>query len=86
MRGEAGKALENGGDRRRRIEAYASDPANTPFQLVVGARRSLADLGAIRTRWQHATGQIPPQRPRPAPTTRAGPPTTTAARPTRATR
>ncbi|MDH2388641.1 DnaB-like helicase N-terminal domain-containing protein [Streptomyces sp. HNM0663] len=70
----------------RRIEAYADDPANTPFQLVVGARRSLADLGAIRTRWQHATGQIPPQRPRPAATTRAGPPTTTAARSARATR
>ncbi|MBT2363896.1 replicative DNA helicase [Streptomyces sp. ISL-10] len=70
----------------RRIEAYASDPANTPFQLVVGARRALADLGAIRTRWQHATGRILPQRPRPAPTTRAGPPTTAAARTTRATR
>ncbi|MEU9290276.1 DnaB-like helicase N-terminal domain-containing protein [Streptomyces sp. NPDC048275] len=70
----------------RRIEAYASDPANTPFQLVVGARRSLADIGAIRTRWQHATGPVPPQRPRPTPTTRAGPPTTTAARAARATR
>lgn len=70
----------------RRIEAYAGDPANTPFQLVVGARRSLADLGAIRARWQHATGRIFPQRPRPAPTTRAGPPTTTAARTARATR
>ncbi|MFK4688311.1 DnaB-like helicase N-terminal domain-containing protein [Streptomyces pristinaespiralis] len=70
----------------RRIEAYADDPANTPFQLVVGARRSLADLGAIRTRWQHATGRSLPQRPRPAPTTRAGPPTTMAARTARATR
>jgi replicative DNA helicase len=70
----------------RRIEAYAGDPANTPFQLVVGARRALADLGAIRTRWQHATGRILPQRPRPAPTTRAGPPTTTAARTARTTR
>ncbi|OXZ00325.1 replicative DNA helicase [Streptomyces diastatochromogenes] len=70
----------------RRIEAYACDPATTPFQLVVGARRALADLGAIRTRWQHATGLVPPQRPRPAATTRAGPPTTTAARAARATR
>ncbi|MDX3244883.1 DnaB-like helicase N-terminal domain-containing protein [Streptomyces sp. ME18-1-4] len=70
----------------RRIEAYAGDPANTPFQLVAGARRSLADIGAIRTRWQHATGTVPPQRPRPAPTTRAGPPTTTAAHIARATR
>jgi replicative DNA helicase len=70
----------------RQIETYASDPANTPFQLVVGARRSLADISAIRTRWQHATAPVPPQRPRLAPTTRAtraGPPTTTAARATR---
>lgn len=70
----------------RHIEAYADDPANTPFQLVVGARRSLADIGAVRTRWQHATGPVTPQRPRPAPTTRAGPPTTTAARTARAAR
>ncbi|MFE1987105.1 DnaB-like helicase N-terminal domain-containing protein [Streptomyces mirabilis] len=73
----------------RRIEAYAGDPANTPFQLVVGARRSLADIGAVRTRWQRATGTVPTPRPRPAPTTRAGPPTTTAActgRAARATR
>lgn len=72
----------------RRIEAYASDPTNTPFQLVVGARRALADISAVRTRWQHATGATPPQQRRPAPTTRAGPPTTAArtARTTRATR
>ncbi|MFJ4828846.1 DnaB-like helicase N-terminal domain-containing protein [Streptomyces sp. NPDC088747] len=73
----------------RRIEAYADDPANTPFQLVVGARRALADIAAVRTRWQHATGATPPQQRRVAPATRAGPPTTTAAhaaRPTRATR
>ncbi|MFF3501129.1 DnaB-like helicase N-terminal domain-containing protein [Streptomyces sp. NPDC003247] len=70
----------------RRIEAYADDPANTPFQLVVGARRSLADISAIRTRWQHATGTVPTPRPRPAPTTRAGPPTTTAAHAARAAR
>ncbi|MFI5801100.1 DnaB-like helicase N-terminal domain-containing protein [Streptomyces sp. NPDC051677] len=73
----------------RRIEAYASDPANTPFQLVVGTRRSLADIGAVRTRWQHASGTVPTPQPRPAPTTRAGPPTTTVphtARAARATR
>ena len=73
----------------RRIEAYAGDTANTPFQLVVGARRSLADIGAIRTRWEHATGTVPTPRPRPAPTARAGPPTTTVAftgRAARATR
>ncbi len=63
----------------RRITAYAGDPANTPFQLVVGARRSLADISGIRTRWQHATKTNPTPRPRPAPTTRAGPPTTTSA-------
>lgn len=76
----------------RRIEAYASDSANTPFQLVVGARRSLADIAAIRSRWQHATGPAPARRPRLAPPARAGPPTTTAAavaptaRPARAAR
>lgn len=63
----------------RHIEAYAGDPANTPFQLVVGARRSLADIAAVRTRWQHATQPVPTRRPRHAPPTRAGPPTTTAA-------
>lgn len=70
----------------RRIEAYASDPANTPFQLVIGARRALADVAAVRTRWQHATGATPPQRRRPACTTRAGPPTTKAAHAARSTR
>ncbi|MGC4951104.1 DnaB-like helicase N-terminal domain-containing protein [Streptomyces sp. DT224] len=69
----------------QRIEAYAAAPATTPFQLVVGARRALADLGAVRTRWQYATGTGPPPRPRPATAARAGPPTT-AARPARATR
>ncbi|AXG80748.1 DnaB-like helicase N-terminal domain-containing protein [Streptomyces paludis] len=70
----------------RRIEAYAGDPANTPFQLVVGARRALADISAVRTRWQHATKTAPPQRRRPAPTSRAGPPTTTPAHTARSTR
>ncbi|WP_079080714.1 DnaB-like helicase N-terminal domain-containing protein [Streptomyces ardesiacus] len=70
----------------RRIEAYAGDPANTPFQLVVGARRALADIAAARTRWQHATGGTPPQQRRPAPAIRAGPPTTTAAHTARSTR
>lgn len=70
----------------RRIQAYAGDPANTPFQLVVGARRALADIAAARTRWQHATGATPPQQRRPAPTTHAGRPTTTAAHAARSTR
>lgn len=70
----------------QRIEAYAGDPANTPFQLVVGARRALADIAAVRTRWQNATRPAPPRQPRAAPPTRAGPPTTTAAHTARATR
>ncbi|MER6085263.1 DnaB-like helicase N-terminal domain-containing protein [Streptomyces sp. NPDC001833] len=72
----------------RQIMAYADDPANTPFRLVVGARRALADIAAVRTRWQHATAppSCPPPRRRPAPTTRAGPPTTTAAPTTPSTR
>ncbi|MFD5108935.1 DnaB-like helicase N-terminal domain-containing protein [Streptomyces cinereoruber] len=59
----------------RRIQAYSDDPLITPFQLVAGARRALADIGAVRTRWQHATGRPLPQRARAAPTTRAGPST-----------
>ncbi|MFD5256821.1 DnaB-like helicase N-terminal domain-containing protein [Streptomyces bobili] len=70
----------------RRIEAYAGDPVNTPFQLVVGARRALADIAAVRTRWQYATQAAPPQQRRPAPAIRAGPPTTTAAHAARSTR
>lgn len=63
----------------RHIEAYANDPANTPFQLVVGARRALADINAIRTRWHTATSPQPQPPPpsRPAPGIRTGPPTTT---------
>lgn len=70
----------------RRIEAYAGDPATTPFQLVVGARRALADTAAVRARWQNATGGTPPQQRRSAPSIRAGPPTTTAAHAARSTR
>ncbi|SCE53358.1 DnaB-like helicase N terminal domain-containing protein [Streptomyces sp. SolWspMP-5a-2] len=70
----------------RRIEAYADDPANTPFQLVVGARRALADIDAVRTRWQNATQAAPPQQQRPAPAIRVGPPITTAAHAARSTR
>ncbi|MFD6343447.1 DnaB-like helicase N-terminal domain-containing protein [Streptomyces roseolus] len=62
-------------DAARRIQAYSDDSMNTPFQLVAGARRTLADIGAVRTRWQHATGRPLPQRARAAPTTRAGPST-----------
>ncbi|MFZ3470471.1 DnaB-like helicase N-terminal domain-containing protein [Streptomyces sp. 4.24] len=59
------------------IHAYTNDPANTPHQLITGSRRALADLGAVRARWQHATrppSAVPP-RAKPAPASRAGPPT-----------
>ncbi|MFE2942972.1 DnaB-like helicase N-terminal domain-containing protein [Streptomyces sp. NPDC059255] len=42
-----------------RIEAFASDPVSTPYQLVLGSRRALADLHAVRTRWNHATSPPP---------------------------
>ncbi|MFC5032827.1 replicative DNA helicase [Streptomyces sp. So13.3] len=66
------------------IEAFTNDPAITPNQLVVGSRRALADLSAVRTRWQHATTPAPavppsPTKPRRTPhVPRAGPPRTTA--------
>ncbi|MCL7493827.1 replicative DNA helicase [Streptomyces sp. MCA2] len=65
----------------RRIEAFTEDPATTPYQLVVGSRRALADLSAIRTRWQHATSPAPKSRPartRGTAAPRASPPRTTA--------
>lgn len=68
----------------RHILAYAGDPANTLFQLVVGSRRAVADVGAVRSRRQHATAAL--STPRPAPSTRAGPATTTAAHVARSTR
>jgi hypothetical protein len=70
----------------RSIEAFTQDPATTPYQLVVGSRRALADLSAVRTRWEHATSPslAPTDRPGRARATRAtgvpraGPPQTTA--------
>ncbi|ROQ70141.1 DnaB helicase-like protein [Streptomyces sp. 840.1] len=60
-----------------RVAAYAEDPANTPHQLINGSRRALADLTALRTRWQRSTAPTPPTAPR-APRSpavaRAGPP------------
>ncbi|MFD9327822.1 DnaB-like helicase N-terminal domain-containing protein [Streptomyces sp. NPDC060065] len=38
-----------------RITAYTDDPANTPHQLITGSRGALADLNALRTRWNRAT-------------------------------
>ncbi|MFJ5045444.1 DnaB-like helicase N-terminal domain-containing protein [Streptomyces anulatus] len=60
-----------------RIATYAEDPANTTHQLITGSRRALADLTALRTRWQRSTTPTPPTTPRaprsPA-VSRAGPP------------
>ncbi|MDO0936399.1 DnaB-like helicase N-terminal domain-containing protein [Streptomyces sp. DG2A-72] len=62
----------------QRITAYTDDPANTPHQLITGSRRALADLNALRARWNRATTPAPspttsaPARSAPLP--RAGPP------------
>ncbi|MBU7598873.1 replicative DNA helicase [Streptomyces sp. P38-E01] len=58
----------------RRINAYATDLAITPFQLVAVARRAIAEISAVRARWQHAS-PAPRQSPHSA---RVCPPTTTA--------
>ncbi|MFJ7589444.1 DnaB-like helicase N-terminal domain-containing protein [Streptomyces sp. NPDC097617] len=59
-------------------QTLTQDRANSVHQLVTGSRRALADLTAVRARWQHATGQTATERPRPRPTpaSRAGPPNT----------
>ncbi|MFI5982134.1 DnaB-like helicase N-terminal domain-containing protein [Streptomyces sp. NPDC051555] len=58
------------------IHAFTNDPSNTPHQLITGSRRALADLGALRARWHHATRPPAARQPRaqPAPASRAGPP------------
>ncbi|MFD9715775.1 DnaB-like helicase N-terminal domain-containing protein [Streptomyces sp. NPDC059076] len=72
-----------------RIRAYTEDPANSVHQLVIGSRRALADLTAIRTRWERTTSRTPgrSRAPRTTAATRAGPLRTTApGRPTRPSR
>ncbi|MGD3109295.1 DnaB-like helicase N-terminal domain-containing protein [Streptomyces sp. YGL11-2] len=71
-----------------RIAAYAHDPANTPHQLITGSRRALADLTALRTRWQRSTTPTPPapRAPRSPALSRAGPPPRATAAGTRALR
>ncbi|MDT0382567.1 DnaB-like helicase N-terminal domain-containing protein [Streptomyces sp. DSM 42041] len=63
-----------------RIEAHTKDPTNTPYQLIVGTRRALADLSGARARCHRATSSPPaasPERTRAAsPPPRAGPPPT----------
>uniref|UniRef100_UPI003C7D3775 DnaB-like helicase N-terminal domain-containing protein n=1 Tax=unclassified Streptomyces TaxID=2593676 RepID=UPI003C7D3775 len=78
----------------RTIEAFTDDAASTPYQLVVGSRRALADLSAVRTRWRHATSPSPQpadrtpraRARRAAGVPRAGPPQTTAPSATRSPR
>lgn len=71
------------------IRAYVDDPANSVHQLVTGSRRALANLSAIRVRWQRTLLRAPaPSRaPRTTAAARAGPLRTTApARPARTSR
>ncbi|MEV7064291.1 DnaB-like helicase N-terminal domain-containing protein [Streptomyces collinus] len=61
------------------IETFTNDPATTPYQVVVGSRRALADLHTLRTRWNHANTPAPttsPARARTSAPPRAGPPRT----------
>ncbi|GAA2657750.1 DnaB-like helicase N-terminal domain-containing protein [Streptomyces lunalinharesii] len=73
----------------RQIEDLTDDPATTPQQLLLGSRRALAGLNAVRARWHQATSPSPTP-PRPAPKSpvrpRAGPPWTTAPSPSRVSR
>ncbi|WP_260610009.1 DnaB-like helicase N-terminal domain-containing protein [Streptomyces sp. WAC06614] len=79
-----------------RIAALTADEATTVHQLVIGSRRTLSALSAVRRRWHEATGSLPrtppPRRPavsRPSPVTsvrpaaRAGPGPRAPARPGR---
>ncbi|OKJ72211.1 DnaB-like helicase N-terminal domain-containing protein [Streptomyces sp. CB02460] len=69
--------LARAGDVAARIATYAEDPANTTHQLITGSRRALADLAALRTRWQRSTAPTPPTAPRTSrgpSVSRAGPP------------
>lgn len=42
-----------------RIVVFADDPANTPYQLITGCRRALAEFASLRTRWNRATQPAP---------------------------
>ncbi|WP_435598694.1 DnaB-like helicase N-terminal domain-containing protein [Streptomyces anulatus] len=46
-----------------RIVVFVDEPANTPYQLITGCRRALAEFASLHTRWNRAT--------QPAPTTPA---------------
>lgn len=63
-----------------RVEAITDDPATTPYQLVIGTRRALADLNSPRTRWERASHRAPTSGPAPTWTSlppRVGPPPVT---------
>ncbi|MER6031669.1 DnaB-like helicase N-terminal domain-containing protein [Streptomyces sp. NPDC001851] len=65
----------------RLVEAFTTDSATTPYQLIVGSRRALADLSAVRARWHLATSPAPtakPARARAKTAPRASPPRTRA--------
>ncbi|WP_274912515.1 DnaB-like helicase N-terminal domain-containing protein [Streptomyces sp. WZ-12] len=65
----------------RHIETLTDDPATTPHQLLLGSRRALAGLNAVRARWHQATSPTPtptPRAPKAPARPRAGPPRTTA--------
>ncbi|MFJ3620637.1 DnaB-like helicase N-terminal domain-containing protein [Streptomyces iakyrus] len=73
--------LRTAQDACHRIEAFTEDPATTPYQFVVGSRRALAELSAVRTRWNRASTPAPTTSPpgtRTSAPPRAGPPRTTA--------
>ncbi|MFE5647566.1 DnaB-like helicase N-terminal domain-containing protein [Streptomyces cyaneofuscatus] len=42
-----------------RILAFADDPATTPYQLLTGSRRALADFSSVHARWHRATSPAP---------------------------
>ncbi|MFC9856270.1 MULTISPECIES: DnaB-like helicase N-terminal domain-containing protein [unclassified Streptomyces] len=69
-----------------RITAFADDPANTPYQLIAGSRRTLVDFAVIRTRWQRSTSPATPVSAHTSAASRAGPPRTFPSSPVRATR
>ncbi|MFE5958064.1 DnaB-like helicase N-terminal domain-containing protein [Streptomyces rubiginosohelvolus] len=42
-----------------RILAFADDPATTPYQLITGSRRGLADFSSVQARWHRTTSSAP---------------------------
>ncbi|MEV3898407.1 DnaB-like helicase N-terminal domain-containing protein [Streptomyces anulatus] len=42
-----------------RIVVFADDPTNTPYQLITGCRRALAEFASLHARWHRATIPAP---------------------------